>query len=218
MTLKLALLAIASKPSRGPQISVSSLQDQPLWTNDWVMKRAVVRQPVPAGSRSKGRRLIVWTSLALVSAFAIDLAWAQAKSKTMSVQVKESHLRETPSYLGKILAAVQYCDQVTVEEQQTEWWRVRTGSNQSGWMHSSALSPKKIVLKAGDDNVRTGASAEEVVVASKGFNQQVEQEYRRTKGLDFRWIDEMEKQSISPEAVAQFVREGNLNASGGGGQ
>lgn len=136
----------------------------------------------------------------------------------MSVQVKEAQLRESPSFLGKITANLKYGDRVTVIEEQLGWWKVQGSPEQAGWLHSTALTPKKIVLQAGAD-VSTSASGEDVVVAGKGFNQQVETTYRNAyPALGYRWIDEMEKQRATAEEVAKFLQEGALKPGTGGGQ
>jgi hypothetical protein len=70
-----------------------------------------------------------------------------------------------------------------------------------------------------DTEAKASASRDDVVYASKGFNQQVETTYRNAyPTLGYRWIDEMEKQHATPEEVAKFVQDGNLIPSIGGGQ
>ena len=56
-------------------------------------------------------------------------------------------------------------------------------------MSTSALQTKKIVLAAGSENVQQGASSGEVALAGKGFNEDVEQQYKRTGSSTTRgWI------------------------------
>ena len=70
--------------------------------------------------------------------------------RTMSVQVKESQLRATPSHLGKIVARATYGSQVMVLEERGAWKRVSLGSGKKqGWMHNTALTSKRIALRAG---------------------------------------------------------------------
>ena len=85
-----------------------------------------------------------------------------------------------------------------------------------GWIHASALTPKKIVLRAGAEDVEAAASSDELALAGKGFNQQVESEFRaKNPNLDFTWIDEMETYVVSENEMKQFLKEGELSPEGG---
>jgi len=142
-------------------------------------------------------------------------AVAAVASQTMSVQVKEAPVRSTPSFLGKIVADLHYGDQVEVVDTQGGWVKVSlpSGGGQ-GWMHSSELTKEKLALKAGS-NVSSGASSSEVALAGKGFNSQVEQEYKSETQLDYTWVDKMEKISYSPDRLVQFLDQGDLKGPQG---
>ncbi len=140
-----------------------------------------------------------------------------AQNQRMSVQVQDGKLRADPSFLGKITGSVAYGDEVTVIRQQDPWLFVSTRSGQlSGWIHSSALTEKEIVLRAGDANVQKTASQREIALAGKGFNPQVENEYRRRNpNLDFEWVDRMERIIVSDAEIRQFIKDGKLSPEGG---
>jgi hypothetical protein len=140
-----------------------------------------------------------------------------AQNQRMSVQVQDGKLRADPSFLGKIIGAVAYGDSVTVIRQQDPWFFVSTKTGQlTGWIHSSALTEKEIVLRAGDANVQKTASQREIALAGKGFNPQVENEYKkRNPNLDFEMINRMEKIIVSDEEIRQFMKEGKLSPEGG---
>jgi hypothetical protein len=140
-----------------------------------------------------------------------------AQNQKMSVQVQDGKLRADPSFLGKIIGSVAYGDSVTVVRQQDPWFFVSTKTGQlSGWIHSSALTEKEIVLRAGDANVQKTASQREIALAGKGFNPQVENEYKkRNPNLDFALIDRMEKIIVSDEEIRQFMKDGKLSPEGG---
>ena len=95
---------------------------------------------------------------------------------TMSVQVNKADIRETPSYLGKIVTSLAYGDKVTVQSQDGAWLQV-TSSGQSGWLHNSALTKKNIVMKSGA-GAQTSASSGEMALAGKGFNSDVEKQFK----------------------------------------
>ena len=83
---------------------------------------------------------------------------------TMSVQVKKGEVRSNPSFLGRIVARLSFGERVDVFEKQGSWLRVGLpGSSTKGWMHSSALTHKKIVLQAGDRDVQDTVSSDELI-------------------------------------------------------
>jgi hypothetical protein len=145
------------------------------------------------------------------------LAAFAAGQKMMSVQVNAGVVRVTPSFLGGIVTQLSYGDRVYILEEKESWTRVGLSWNSvKGWIHSSALTPKKIVLKAGTEDVEVGTSGEEIALAGKGFNQQVESEFRaKNSNLDFIWIDRMEKYVVSEKRMKQFLKEGELSSEGG---
>ncbi|MEW5818479.1 MAG: SH3 domain-containing protein, partial [Spirochaetota bacterium] len=87
-----------------------------------------------------------------------------------------------------------------------------------GWVHSSALTAKQIVLKAGDKDVQQSASSSEVALAGKGFNKEVEAEYKEKNNIDYTWIDQMEKIVFPPDKLLAFLSEGGLKPVEGGAQ
>ena len=142
----------------------------------------------------------------LILAFSALILWA---GSMMSVQVSTAQLRGTPSFLGAIAAELAYGDRVEVLESGRGWFRVSTESGQSGWIQESALSSKKIVLSTGGD-ISSGASTEEVALAGKGFNEDVEREYRAQTDLDFTWVDRMETFGRPAEELVVFLKDGDL--------
>lgn len=141
---------------------------------------------------------------------------AYAEQKVLGVQNKEGQLRSQPSFLGKIVATVGYGAAVTVIEEQGDWLKVTSAAPAAtGWIHVSVLTKKAVNLKAGQDVASVGES--ELVIAGKGFNQQVEQEFQQKhKDIDFQWIDRMVSTfAVAPEAQQKFLQQGDLTPEGG---
>jgi hypothetical protein len=137
--------------------------------------------------------------------------------RQMSVQIKEGAVRSSPSFLAKIIVKLDYGDQVVVKEEKSSWARIElSGVYSQGWIHSSALSTKKIVLNPGDSDVEKAASDDELTLAGRGFNQEVEQKFRTLNpDVDFAWIDRMEKMVVSQGQIQNFITAGGLNPQGG---
>jgi uncharacterized protein YraI len=139
---------------------------------------------------------------------------------TMSVQVRETQIRTTPGYFGKIIGKASYGDQVIIEGAKGSWKKVRLQkTGRTGWLNSSALSAKEIKMVAGAKGTRGTASASELQLAGKGFNPEVEKEFQnRNKNISFRWVDKMEQIRITEAGKQKFAQEGGLTLNGNGGR
>ena len=115
------------------------------------------------------------------------------------------------------MAPLSYGDRVQVLETRNDWMNVTGPGGQSGWVHSSALTKKKIVMSSGSQDVQTGASGDELALASKGFNSDVEADFKsKNKDIDFTWVDRMEKFKVSPQEMKEFLEDGGVKSSEGG--
>lgn len=159
---------------------------------------------------------VLFAPVALIGLIAISVC-AAANSKTMSVQVKNASLRDSPSFIGKVMANLSYGDRVEALGAQGPWTKVRAASATIGWMHTSALSPKRIVFKSGQETAQTKASSDELALAGKGFNSDVECEFKKQhRNIDFSWIDKMGKIRISSGETQVFLQEGGGTPKEGG--
>jgi uncharacterized protein YgiM (DUF1202 family) len=153
--------------------------------------------------------------LAVLVLCATAAAAFAAPPKQMSVTVKETQVRSTPSYLGKVLGVLAYGDRVDVLEQQKDWARVSLAAKKlEGWVNNSALTQKKVEISAGSQAAGSKASTGEVALAGKGFNNQIETQYKQDGQLDYTWVDKMGAFNPPPEAVAAFLSAGALGIGG----
>ena len=148
----------------------------------------------------------------IICILVVLVATAWSGSGIMSVMVRTGQLRSTPSFLGPVAAEVAYGDRVDLLDQNGDWLRVRSMRDQSGWIHRSALSKRRIVLDAGGDSPQTAASGEEIALAGKGFDSDdVELQYQRSHSeLDYTWVDRMEAFRVSPREMISFLRSGGV--------
>lgn len=156
--------------------------------------------------------------LMMLAALCLALSGLAQSVKTMSVQVKEGQLRKAPSFLAAIVARPSYGESVQVMEDKGDWKRVSLRGSQ-GWMHASALTTKRIVLQAGAAAVPASATGSEIALAGKGFSEEVEKQYRsQNRGVDYTWVDRMEKFRVSPEQMQAFLVQGAVAPREGGAQ
>ncbi len=129
----------------------------------------------------------------------------------MSVQVRLAQLRSTPSFLGQVVADLAYGARVLRVRSEGDWLQVRSDS-QYGWVHQSALTPKEIILNPSAQDVERAANSTEIALAGKGFNAEVEKQYRqRHQQADFAWVDRAETLQSTTAQLARFVTQGSLN-------
>lgn len=140
---------------------------------------------------------------------------AYANSASMQVQVRSSPLRDTPSFMGQIVATAAYGDTVERLEVKGAWIKVRATGKQ-GWMHQSALTTRKVSMKAGEQDATVTASSKDLALAGKGFSKQVESEFKdRNKDIDFTWVNRMEEFKVSDAEARDFLKAGRVTPEGG---
>ena len=135
----------------------------------------------------------------------------------MSVQVKTAQLRATPSFLGKIVTTVAYAQQVAILKEQGAWVNVTVpGTSTEGWMHSTALTKKKILLNPSASDISQAASSDEIALAGKGFNAQVEEEFKAGNSqVNYAPVNKMETIVISQTQMSKFLQQGGVTPEGG---
>jgi len=134
---------------------------------------------------------------------------------TMRVQVQSSQVRGTPSFLGQVVTTLTYGQAVETTGAQGPWMQVRTSDGKTGWVHSSALTTKRLSTQTGGA-VSAGASGDELALAGKGFSADVEAQFKAQHAdIDFSWVDRMLKMNASSAQIATFAKAGGLKQNGG---
>ena len=145
-----------------------------------------------------------------VFAALLAVAAGIAVATPLSVQVKNAKVRAKPSQLGKVVATVPYGTEVQAGTLQRGWYPVTTKDGKKGWLHKSALSTKRIAMSSGTTDAQTGVSSDEVALAGKGFNEQVEAKLRSDGKLDYTWVDRMTAFEVDADRIREFRTQGHL--------
>jgi hypothetical protein len=140
------------------------------------------------------------------------LLWA---AETLKVRVKSTKLRRSPKFYAGAVATLQFGESLQKLKAQGDWMQTETTTGMTGWIHSSAVVKPEFSL-TGVRRAQEMASADEVALAGKGFNEQVEQEYRKHEELDYTWVDRMAQMKVTEANLERFLREGKLGEFGGG--
>ena len=142
-----------------------------------------------------------------------------ARSGVMTVQMKTSELRTTPSGLGRVVTTVKLGDRLTVLEDQGCWSLVSTETGLTGWIPNSSLVRGKVDIGSGDRDARVAASDDEMSLATKGFTSQVEADFKNQhQDVDFTWVDKMIGMDVSTAEMLKFLEQGEVQAGKGGAQ
>jgi uncharacterized protein YgiM (DUF1202 family) len=137
-------------------------------------------------------------------------AFAQmSRGGTVYVNVKTLQLKSgTGFFAGKSGSPLAYGDQVTVLQVNGKWVEVRYSMRTAftGWTNSSNLTAKRIVASGGTGS----ASAREVAMAGKGFNEEVENAYKSGSNLNYAGVDAVEAITVTENDLYSFITEGRL--------
>jgi hypothetical protein len=152
------------------------------------------------------KRLTIVFCLAL---FVTGFVSAQvSRGSTLYVAVRTVALKSSNGFFASNRGSLNYGDRVTVLQVSGRYVEVRSASNSSltGWTASANLTTRQVV----SGNTST-ASAREVALAGKGFNQDVENSYRSQGNLNYADVDRVEAIRVSEADLRQFLESGRLS-------
>ncbi|WP_231364934.1 MULTISPECIES: SH3 domain-containing protein [unclassified Thioalkalivibrio] len=144
-----------------------------------------------------------------------SVALAFERGDPGDVAVRSAELREAPGHLSAIRGHLDYGTRVEVRDHSQGFLRVRSEAGEEGWLHPSALSRDPVILTEDGDDVERDADRDEIALAGRGFNEEVEERYRRERGLSFAPVDRMEAGGADPEDLRAFIEQGELHLPGG---
>ena len=147
--------------------------------------------------------LIVFCLFLLVA----GIAAAQSVNSTMYVAIRSVALKSGTGLFASTRGTLEYGDRVTVTQVSGNKVEVRSASNLAliGWTAVSNLTPRQVVA-----GTTSTATAREVALAGKGFNQEIEDSYRSQQNLNYADVDTMEEFIIDESVLFRFLEEGRL--------
>jgi hypothetical protein len=133
-------------------------------------------------------------ALALAALLCAGAAFAAVESVT--VIVRKTSIRRDRQFYAPTVAEAALGDSFTVLAREKGWVRVNSGAGE-GWLHESAVTERKVAVSS-QGPAGGKVDAQDVALAGKGFNPQVESEYRRKNPqADFAAVDRMEQLGAS---------------------
>jgi len=141
--------------------------------------------------------------------FITGLSFAQvSRGGTLYVAVRTVTLKSSTGAFASDSGTLNYGDRVTVLQVNGRFVEVRSAANSAltGWTASANLTTRQVV----SGNTGT-ASAREVALAGKGFNQEVENAYMTQGHLNYSDVDRVERTTVSLTDLRRFLEEGRLS-------
>lgn len=147
---------------------------------------------------------INFLSLGVIAATLAVTAWAA--SGHVTVAVESAKVRKGKAFYSAPVATVKYQDTLPAGEPEDGWIPVEV-RGKKGWLHQSAAGSKARKLKGGWDG-SDEAGQDEVTLAGKGFNAEVEKTYRSGDAGNYEAVDAMEDRKVSEAMLLTFMRNG----------
>jgi SH3-like domain-containing protein len=151
------------------------------------------------------KRVILCAALSLCAA--AGLCAQSLVGKTMYVTAKTIEVKSSTAFFADTLGSLTYGAPVSVLQEYGKWALVKSAEPPEikGWVAAASLTAKRIIVGSA-----TSASADEIALAGKGFNQEVENAYRQNGALNYEAIDAMEAIRIPNRQLFSFLQEGRL--------
>lgn len=150
---------------------------------------------------------------AVLSLLAADMP--QGPGDTLTVTRKTTKLRSQKRSFAPAVADLKEGDKLAFQNKDGAWLAVKFGA-QAGWIHTTDVSTNPDVRLSGQ-GVRETYSTSETAAARKGFNPQVEKNYRQNNpNLEqaFRLVDRIQERAVPEAELRAFLRDGRLLAEG----
>jgi len=142
--------------------------------------------------------------------FITSIAAAQvSKGGTLYLSVKNIALKASTDFFASTSGTLNLGDRVTVLQVNGKFVEVQSAANSSlkGWTASSNFSARQVV-----SGTSSTATAREVALAGKGFNQEVEQSYKnQQRNLNYSDVDRTEAVKFNDDELRKFIEDGRLS-------
>lgn len=140
---------------------------------------------------------------------------AAAATESVTVIVKKTSIRRDRQFYAPALAEGRLGESYGVQAREKGWVKVDTKAG-AGWLHESAVTARKVAAGSSGP-AGGGVDDRDVASASKGFNPEVESQYRKKNpSANYAAVDRMERYEAQDAAVEAFLRDGNIKPRGAG--
>lgn len=154
---------------------------------------------------------VLLSSFLVSGGLAVNPSVAQDAPGELFIQVKLARLREAPKHWAAGVREVPYGSRISEVSRDGDWLKVRGPDGAEGYVHTSAVTSRTVILKGAGTAVPAQAEPTDIVLAGKGFASQLETMFRNaTPGLDYEAVDRLEQKPLDGVAFEEFLRAGKL--------
>jgi replication initiation and membrane attachment protein DnaB len=148
----------------------------------------------------------------LISLFVMIIATASIHAETVTVITKQGAIRESCRYFSPVKVTAHHNDVLEVISKEGEWYKVEFKGIQ-GCINKSEVEKKSISFSNIAGSEKQSTSNEEVALAGKGFNPQIEEAYKKENpNLNFGAVNKIENYKVSESKLIKFIQSGKLNS------
>lgn len=147
--------------------------------------------------------------MAVLSLLAADAP--QGPGDTLVVTRKTTKLRSQKRTFAPAVADLKEGDKIAFQKKEGAWLSVKF-DKVTGWLHEGDVSAKADVRLSGD-GMRESYSTSETSAARKGFNPQVEKQYRDSNpNLEraYQLVDQLQGRAVPEAEIRSFLVTGKL--------
>ncbi|MBX7143142.1 MAG: SH3 domain-containing protein [Oligoflexia bacterium] len=149
-------------------------------------------------------------ALATVAGIAALACSSIALAEDVSVKIRSTALRSQPKAWAATLAVLSYGDTLKLTGADGSWMKVKSKGGTEGFVHSSALTTKKVVL-ASAKSPSAQVDRADIVMAGKGFSKEIERQFASANGsLNYASVNEVERFRVSSGELSAFMKSGKL--------
>lgn len=137
---------------------------------------------------------------------------AKKETGKMHVELRDVSVKSAPNYMASSVGKLLYGAEINVTGEDGGWYQI---DSPSGWVPKSAVTKHKVALNPDQKMAGKNVSHDEVALAGKGFNPQVEAQYKReNKDLAAAYliVDKVETIDVNDAELKQFANTGKLKA------
>ena len=155
----------------------------------------------------KAKTLIILVGLCLVASVAV--------AATVKVITQEAVIRKDKRFFAPALVRAPFGAALEELGKEGDWFRVNY-QGQEGWIHKSAIQEQKFQLSSLAGGQADEASRDEVALAGKGFNPEVEKAFRdKNPKMRYDLVNQVQAYRVEEQKLQAFIRAGNLREPGG---
>ncbi len=138
-----------------------------------------------------------------------------AAAATVKVITQEAMIRTDKRFFAPALVRTPFGAALEELGREGDWFRVNY-QGKEGWIHKSAVQEQKFQLSSLAGGQAEEASRDEVALAGKGFNPEVEKAFRdKNPKMRYDLVNQVQAYRVEEQKLQAFIRAGNLREPGG---